>query len=375
MLTIKKSELLAALQNVIDVVPARSTQQVLQNIRITLSPDSNEIKATSPDMNVYTTTGEGKSDNDDEFLINAKQLHAIVGVLPEGDVEFKRVKSEILIKSGETEFKLPITGVELWPEGMSIEKETLSLELDKKDFETMINSVSFAVASDTSRPMLRGILFEAEGAELKVVATDSRQFGLYKVVNSTPVDKKHSHVLYPKACEQIIKIAKDNDKIKMRVGADGQGYATVEFSSGNNVVLARTVGENYPDIQSLLGKVYNKTAIINCTELTEVARRIAVIANEKTRMIKLIFNPNRLEIRSDNRDFGGSGKASIGIKYDNEPITIGINVDYLLDVLKRLGDQDIKLGFNDDIGQMGLCPKENDAMSFIIMPVRITEES
>ncbi len=372
--SLRKAELLGLLQKVVNIVPARSTLPILSNISVQLNGSLLVLRATDLDLSITTTADIGSGSGSHDFIVNAKRLFDVIKELPETDISFDLSSKEFLkVETPTDEFKLPIQSSENFPETPSF-KETFRFTIKSSTLDEMGSRVRFAVAKDTTRAALKGVLCELSGNTIKMVATDGHKLCLCQEDNLPEKAKdKISIIIPPKALDQISKIISNpDDIITVRLG---QIYA--EFSANKTSVTTKLIEGEYPNYDDAIPKNNPKKAIVKRDELFSVLRRISVMSNSRTRQVRFAFSKNTLTVSSSDRDFRGEGKSSLSVQYDHEASVIGFNADFFIEILRLLDDEDVVVSMNTALSATIIQPMsegKSRRMLFLIMPLRLLDE-
>ena len=118
-----------------------------------------------------------------------------------------------------------------------------------------------------------------------------------------------------------------------------------------------------------------KTIIVNREDLMAVLRRVATMAHFKTRQVKFVFAKNSLALSARNQDLGGDSEESLPVKFDGKPISVGYNAIYVLEVLRLINSEEVKIRLNSNLGATVFEPVQKDfSYFFIVMPLRLLED-
>ncbi|MFH0919324.1 MAG: DNA polymerase III subunit beta [Fibrobacterota bacterium] len=374
-ITIRKAELLSVMQRVISIVPARSTLQILSNLHFKVDGKTLTLRATDLDLSITASIELKGTPGPADFIVNAKKLFDIVKELPETDLQLSTEGAHhLLVATDADEFKLPIQSSENFPE-TPVFKTLAKLSLKGGLLDDMAARVRFAVAKDTTRAVLKGILCEIEKTSIKMVATDGHKLSLCReeLQAEKAPEKKIAIILPPKAFDPLAKVLSGPDEL-VTVSV-GQTYA--EFATANAVITTKLIEGDYPNYEEAIPKNNAKKAQVRRDELFSVLRRISVMSNSRTRQIRFAFTKNSLTLSTSDREFRGEGKSSLPLKYDGEAISIGYNADFFSEILRLLDDQEVVITMNTALSATVILPadeKKSDKMLFLIMPLRLLDE-
>ncbi len=374
-----KKDLLGIMQKAFPVIPSKSTMQALSNFKMSYSGNYLEITATDLDHSIkvkQAASGAGEFD----ILVNAKKIFEIVRELPEGN-ETIAVDENIFIIESEKGFSCRIAGTDTsdFPSFPVIEEKT-SFDIRISQLSSMIAKSSFAVSKDESRMCLCGILWEIEENRMGMVATDGHRLGNSVIIGNFNVSSKISVIVSPKSLLHIVRI----------MGADAAPDAVIHVSVGDKYVLfsndsvqicSKLIDGPYPDYKKVIPVENPKKALLQRTVLADAVRRVGVLSNQKTNLIKCIFREQELELVVLNRDIGGEARELIPVDYNGEEHAIGFNGQYLSEILNILSFvPTVRIEMSTQIGACLIFPefedpskKESDDL-FLIMPLKIMEE-
>ena len=161
----------------------------------------------------------------------------------------------------------------------------------------------------------------------------------------------------------------EGDKLKIRHSENH-----LLFSVGNRQLIARLLDVNFPDYEKILSKGNDRVALVSRAHLQAAIRRVALFSSERSRGVKLTFDKNLLTIASASQELG-EGNETLDIEYDAEPLSIGLNSQYLLDFLEEAETERVRLELKDENTQC-LCRPEGgmEKMSrylYVVMPMRL----
>jgi DNA polymerase-3 subunit beta len=101
---------------------------------------------------------------------------------------------------------------------------------------------------------------------------------------------------------------------------------------------------------------------------------VAVLADQHNNVVKLSSDPSagQLSISADAQDVG-SGSEAIGAQISGEAIQIAFNVRYVLEGLKAMSSEQVKLQCNAPTTPVVLAPQDDPAFTYLVMPVQIRQ--
>lgn len=376
--TIQKKDLNDLLQKAFPIIPAKTSLTMLMNFRITLVDSTLEVWATDLDHSMrLKAPAQGNAPFD--IMINAKKISEIVRELPDGLIILNSDENVILIQT-ESGFSCKLAGADGkdFPGFPDAEESRKTFTIFPSLLRDMIGKSSFAVAKDESRACLSGIFWETSAEKTGMVATDGHRLGSCFINGTFPVEEKVTPIIPPKAVMNLIRILDPKNQSEQIQVDVGEKYVT--FSNPNMVLCSKLVEGPYPDYTKVIPPNNPRQAIIDRAVFQNAVRRVSVLSNQKTHLIKMIFNPTQVEIMVFNRDIGGEARESIPVEYTGDTHTIGFNGQYLNEILDIIKEPKIRIEMNTQISACLIFPvyaKPEERLSddlFLIMPLRIMDE-
>jgi DNA polymerase-3 subunit beta len=368
--SLPKSKLLFCVQNVMNAVPTRTTLPILSNILLEISNSKLKLAATDLDVSVMSTVTIGSAKKG-ALTIPARAFYDILRELPECDVEITITENRMDIKADRGSYKLSGIPAEEYPKlpAVNLAKE---IKISGSDLEKMIKRTIFAVSTDETRPALNGVLWHTSGNQMQMVATDGHRLAQMSLKNTKLKGLHEDIIMPPKALNLLIKMLGDErEEIGVIFGENN-----IIFNLGETVLASRLIEGPYPNFEQVIPKDNDKKLIINKEFLTGSVRRMSILANTLTHQVKFSIKKDNLGLSSANFDLGGEAKETLPCDYTGEPMDIGYNANYVLDVLKQMdGDEVVfELGTSIAAGKIYSTEKdEGEDYLCLLMPLRLAE--
>ena len=376
--TIQKKNFFEIIQKAYPIIPSKSSLQILLNFKLIFHPDNIEVIATDLDHTIKLKTPIN-GDGEHEITVNAKKLFEIVRELHEGELTIAFDENVLIIESGGS-FSCRISGADTRDFPPFPELDNFNqLDISVTNLKDMIIKSSFAVSRDEARACLCGVLWIVDKDKTGMVATDGHRLGSSFYNGSFNQNERISSIVSPKSLLHLVRILDvENQDTAIDISI-GEKY--IEFRNDTLTLCSKLIEGPYPDYEKVIPKNNPKNAEIERGNLLEAVRRVSVLSNQKTHLVKFIFKEKELEAVVQNRDIGGEARQLIPIKYEGEEHVVGFNAAYFLEILNIIKTPSIKLEMNTQISACLIFPayeKEEDKKSedlFLIMPLRILEET
>ncbi len=365
-ITVQRDVILLPLQSVSGVVERRHTLPILSNVLLELGDGSLSLTATDLEIQVASRTPADHAASPESTTVSARKLQDILRALPEGtalalDIQDKRLQ----IKAGKSKFSLQTLPAPDFPKLASAGNAGARIEVSRRDLKRLIGLVHYAMAQQDIRYYLNGLLLSISPEGLTVVATDGHRLALATVAQ--PLDVQKTEVILPrKAVLELAKLLSDGDgSVDLEV-RDNQ----VVFSLGMVELVTKVVDGKFPDFQKVIPAGYKKSFRLERQTLQQALQRAAILSNEKFRGVRWVLGEGALRIVSSNTE-QEEAEEELEIEYSGEPLDIGFNVSYLLDVLSNVAAKEVECWFGDANSSMLLTLPEDPNFKYVVMPMRI----
>ncbi len=368
--TVKKSNFQKELSFVQGVIEKKNTIPVLQNILInSKGDDSIEIVATDLDLSIRCSC-EAEIKQSGTMLIHARKLFDIVRSLPEADVHLKKDNQGwALLDCERSRFRIvgqPEDNFPTVPEFRSA-KVSFSAAILRYFIEHTI----FAITQEESqRYALSGAQFVLNSSVGRMITTDGHRLALVEHKNVAEDLKEEIKVLIPKkTLAELLKMAADDTEMAVLFERDDNHLF---FRLGKRILISRTLSGQFPNYELVIPKEIGISINFERERLLAAIRRAALMADERSRGIKVRIGEGKAEISAQNSEIGEANEA-VAIEYGGPEINVGFNAQYLLDFLSSIDSEEIYFEFRDVQSQAQLRPK-NEAeydYRYVVMPMRI----
>lgn len=333
-LTISREKLQDALSAVGAAVPAKTTLPVLANLLLETTDRGLRISGTDLDIAVST---EIAADVEAQGAITApaRKLAEIVRELPTAPVVLASSgEQRLLLECGRSRFKLLGLPRDEFP-AFPVVGFTEAWRVKSGELQRLISHVAFAASSEESRPILNGVLWEVRADVLRMVATNGHRLARMQIAHTGKANA--DFIIPPKALEQVRKLFPADEELEI---ARGENH--VAFRSPFTSIYTRLIEGPYPPYEQVIPRDNDRIAIIDRDLLTSAIKRMAVIASDQTHRVKLAFNTALLKFSVQTPDLG-EGQDELPVKYSGDPLEIGFNGMYLLEILRYMPTAEVRL--------------------------------
>jgi DNA polymerase III subunit beta len=366
-LTMTRDNLQQGLTAVSASVPTRTTLPVLSNILMEAGPDGVQLSGTDLDIAVSLQV-PANVEAAGAITVPAKKLQELARELPEHPVRITTAGERFELVCGKATFRLNGMPRDEFPTFPQVDFSA-SWRMPGSLMATMIERTSFAVSTEESRPILNGVLWQLADREMRMVATNGHRLAKLAVPAESG-DAPHADLIVPpKALAQVQRLFDGGEEIEVARSENHLG-----FRQGGVHVYTRLIEGPYPNYEQVIPKDNDRIAIADKEMLTRSLRRMAVVASEQTHRVRLSFVGRALRLSVETPDLGDAHE-EIEVDYDGEPLDIGFNANYLLEVLRYMPSDDIRLSFKAPERAATVEPTADESGSYLclIMPLRLLE--
>lgn len=362
---ILRDDLLNPLQQVIGAVEKRQTLPALANVLIKANADSFTLIATDLEIELVATVNQ-MMDEPGEATLPAKKLLDICKALPnDAELSIEVTGDKALIKSGRSRFTLSTLPASDFPALEEI-SSVYEFKIPQNVLKTLIDKTSFAMAQQDVRYYLNGLMLEVASGVIRTVATDGHRLSFCeKNIDADLADNKQ--VIIPrKGISELSRLLSDtDDEIKITLGNNH-----IQCTLPNQRFTSKLIDGRFPDYKRVMPEASGNNMVLNRDELKQALIRASILSNEKYRGIRMIMENNLLKLQAQNPD-QEQADVELEIIYDGPSIEMGINVNYMLDVLNTSSQETVQ-GFIKDANSSCLLmfPDDNSA-KYVIMPMRL----
>ena len=362
-----QAKLLDALQAVAGIVERRHTLPILANVLMRKNGSSLEFTTSDLEIQVRTTAELGGDAGQLATTVGARKLMDILKSLPADQVvTLSSSQSKLTLSGGKSRFTLQTLPAEDFPLVNESVDFGPTFAVPMKTLKGLINQVHFAMAVHDIRYYLNGILFIAEGKTLTLVATDGHRLAMAQAQLEAEVPSKQEVILPRKTVLELQRLLEDEDAaIEMRF-ANNQAkfqFAGLEF-------VTKLVEGKFPDYNRVIPRNHKNAIVLGRAPLLASLQRAAILTSEKFKGVRVNIEPGVLKIASSNAE-QEEAKEEIEVDYNGDPIEIGFNVTYLIDVLANSSLEMVKLELQDSAASALFSLPEQPGFKYVVMPMRI----
>ena len=365
-LDIDKDVLLKPLQAVSGIIERRHTLPILSNVMLETKGSDLNLVATDLEIQIATSAKLEKTSADHSVTVSARKLQDILRALPENtSVTLDAQENRLQVKAGKSRFNLQTLPAQDFPKLADGGAATSSVRLPQKVFRDLLALVQYGMAQQDIRYYLNGLLLVADGSQLTIVATDGHR--LAYATTTLPAEVEKSEVIVPrKAILELAKLLQDvDDEIEIQLLPN-----QIRFVFAGINIVSKVVDGKFPDYTRVIPSNYKKHFPVGRIILQQALQRASILSNEKFRGVRWVLTANSLRIVCSNAE-QEEAEEELVVDYSGEPLDIGFNIVYLLDVLNNLDVDEVDCAVGDANSSMLITVPGNKDFKYVVMPMRI----
>ena len=367
---VSKQNLQKELGFVQGVVEKKNTIPVLSNILIE-SVGENTIRFTGTDLDVTIRCDMDAEDisTPGSICVQARKLFEIARLLPDAPVTFKKEDNDwVTVTCDKSRFKMVGIKKDDFPEVPSF--KSAPTKISAGVIKVFVDRTIFAITQEESRYTLSGAKFILDDTGAKMVTTDGHRLAYVerKGVSKNGSNESIDTLIPRKTLAELTKLTAGYDG-EISLGMDGNH---IFFEVGPRLLISRMLYGQFPNYEMVMPKDTDKSIQFDAAVLNSAIRRVALMADERSRAIRFHLEPNQLIISSQNAEEGEANEA-IQTEYNGDEIDIGFNAQYLQDFLNVIGDGNVSFEFKDGNSQAQLRPADGGDFEYkyVVMPMRL----
>jgi len=360
-----RNQILEPLQSVCGIVEKRHTLPILSNVLMEKDGTRLTLLATDIEIQIKTST-EATAGEKVALTVAARKLQDILRALPEdAEVNLTLDDKRLQVKAGRSRFNLQTLPAEDFPRMAQSDGNQTRLTLSQKQFKRLLSLVQYAMAQQDIRYYLNGLLLVVKGNEICVVATDGHRLAYASEMLGEQLPA--IEVILPrKTVLELSRQLADNDDALEIVLTPTQAlfrFGAIEF-------VSKLIDGKFPDYDRVIPKGHAQVVKLSRNGLLHSLQRAKILTNEKTPGVRLVFSAGSLKIIGNNTE-REEAQEEIEIDFSGETIDIGFNVNYLLDVLNNVSNEEIECHLGDANSSALFQLADNQNFKYVVMPMRI----
>jgi len=359
------SKLHSALQLVGAVIPSKSPREILQNVLINARNGCVQLAGTDLEVGIRYVVEDVTVDEEGTLLAEAGSLTKILHEAEGDEIVFEAQDPlEFTVSYEGSTYQLNGFDPEEYPDVPPFEGEYV--EMDAPLLVRMIEHTAFAAARESIRFAINGVLFVVKGGVVHMVGTDGHRLAWMKKKVEIDEGVEFRGIVPLKALDVLQRLLADSEEpVRLRLE---ENFILVKCGSG--VVATKLVEGSYPNYEEVIPRENDKVAVVDVARLASAVRQAAVLTSDESSAVRTTFDGGTMTLSARIPERGGA-TIQRSVEYEGEPVKIGFNPAYLLDVLKVVDTESVRIELKSK--DRPALFKTDDDYNYVVMPVSIDE--
>ena len=371
--TVSSSALFSRLQAISRVINSKNSLPILDCFLMELRDGTLFMTASDNETTLSTSVEVNESVEDGRFAVNSKTLLEALKEISEQPLSFAINPSnlEITVQYMNGKYSLMGQNADEYPVAQSLGSNAVEMSIDTAILLNGINRSLFATADDELHPVMNGIYFDITSEDLTFVASDGHK--LVRCKNFSAHGEGRSAFILPKKPANMLKNLLPKEEGEVRIGFDDRNAS---FTTGNYHMVCRLIEGRFPSYNSVIPQNNPHRATIDRAGFISALRRVSVFSSQASSLIKLSLSQNLMTISAQDIDFSTSAEEKIICQYDGNPMSIGFNSNFLIDILNNIVATNIIIELADPSRAGVIVPEEqteNEDQLMLLMPMMLND--
>lgn len=361
------------LQAVSKVINSKNALSILDNFLFQLEDGWLTITGSDQENIVSSRVEVSDSDGDGAVAVPAKTLLEITKEVNNQPLTFSLNEStgeiDVVFLSGR--FRFMGINADEYPRGEKMEDDATVLVLPSSVVKKGIEKTIYAVSLEPIRPMMTGIFWDIHEGDITFVASDTHK--LVRYINSEVNPGVVTSFIMPAKPASIIKgiLDKETQDVKMTLGSKG-----ARFEFGDYTLTCRFIKGNYPNYNRVIPESNPFLVKIDRDTILNAMRRVAIFASKASGLVKFEISDMGMKLSAQDLDYGTSAEEMVMCEYDGNPMTIGFNSSFTLEILSNLSGDTALIRLSDPARPGVFEPLDQETNENIVsiqMPLQVIE--
>lgn len=354
---------LKGLQMVQNIVEPRQTLPILANVLLEAEGESVRLTATDLEVGARVSV-PAKVGSKGTITVSARKLTEIVKELPAAAVALKVTENvTVSLRCGGATYRLVGLAADDFPPVVPASPQSW-VTLEAKTLREMLTQTSFAVSHDETRYALNGVLFVFQGKDVRMVATDGHRLALSARSLGKGIATA-TGIVPRKAVTEIMRVLGASEEVQIAITEN-----QFVLQMPNFVMTARLIEGQFPNYDAVIPRTHPGKISAARSVLSGALRRVAVMAEERNKPVKLALSPASLKVSASSQELG-EAEEILEVEYAGEEMVIGFNSRYLLEAMAALEKDQVVFEIKDAQSPGVIKSAEDEGYCCVIMPMRI----
>jgi DNA polymerase-3 subunit beta len=364
-ITCERTNLANALGVAGRAVSARNTLPILANVLLETADDRLKLTATDLDTAIRTVIPATVAENG-QTAVPAHLLNDVVSKLPDAPVTLEAQDGKVSVRCGKSDYTVLSLPAEDYPAVPEV-NDGVEVALPQGTLKEMLRLTTFAASKEETRSLLMGVLFEARGNTLTLVATDTHRLAWKQAPIGQELSTPITAVVPAKPLVELERVLRDSSEETVTVKI---GNSQAQFQTADVALVSRLLDGQFPNYEKVIPKNPERKLTFERDAMLAAVRRVYIIARGAAEKAILTTKGDVLEITAESPE-AGKAYEEVPISMDGDDLTIAFNARYLQEVLGILNEEQASLELTGALNPGILRPVGNNEFLYVVMPMQV----
>lgn len=359
------------LQAVSKVINSKNTISIFDNFLIRVEGDRMSITGSDQENMLTAYMDVLESSGDGLIAVNARRLLEITKEIDNQPIEFdvNDDTKEINLRFLNGHFTFMGVDGNDYPDVRQTTENSNVLIIPVDMALKGINNTIYAASTDNNRPVMAGIYWDIHNDDITFVSSDTHKLARYINREKTP-GVESSFILPLKSC-MILRSLIGKDDADLKITYDEKGGI---FEVGDYILSTLFVTGRYPNYNRVIPTDSPFEMTIDRVSLINAMRRVTLFSSKSSNLVVFEISADSLHLSSQDLDYGTSAEEVVTCSYQGNPMTIGFNGAFMIEILSNIADDTVIFRFSDPARPAISSPfeqKEGEDLVIIQMPMQV----
>ena len=366
--SVGSSDLLKALSITSGALGSASVIYILEDFLFDVKENKLTITASNMEITITTSlTVQGLEDG--KAAVPGKILQDTLKALPAQPINFSIPEGEqiLVLESSIGQYKMACDNTEDYPQ-LPVAESGDELIMPSHNLQRAITNTLLAISNDEMRLAMTGLYTQVDFDKVTFVATDAHK--LVKYSFGKVQGNFSANFIIPKKALALLKtILPTQADIKMSFD---RNFAF--FGWDNTTMSCRLIDAKFPDYNVVIPVGNPYKLVVDRESFLSSMKRINIYANKTTNQVALSIADRSLTIFTRDIDFSNEAVEQLSCIYEGEPMDIGFNARFVIEMLGVLDSEEVTLELSQPNKAGLIIPsdlEENEDLLMLVMPVMI----
>ena len=251
-----------------------------------------------------------------------------------------------------------------------------SFELPAKQLAELIDRTRFAISTEETRYYLNGIFLHvaeeggSEGPLLRAAATDGHRLARFTLPRPDGAEGMPDVIVPRKCVAELRKLLEEALEHNVEIDLSASKIRFTLGGEGGVILTSKLIDGTFPDYSRVIPTANDKLLKIDPKSFYEGVDRVATIATEKTRAVKMGLDTDRVTLSVTSPD-NGTAAEEVPASYTAQGLEIGFNANYLKDILGQIDGDTVEMHLADPNAPTLIRQDEKSPALYVLMPMRV----